>query len=99
MAKIFDHDEDGFLQWTCNNPNGFVANFKRHHDPNYVVLHKGCCHTMQRHRNIEWNPGGFTERDFLKACSTSVDDLDDYLAKKMRMKKPVFTKCCFFCRP
>ena len=93
---IFQDDESGYFDWIAKNPDGYVVNTRRVLDPDYLVLHRASCLTVQTHRNIENNPGGFTERGYQKLCAPSVDDLNSYLVDTTGNQKP-FTKRCSRC--
>lgn len=97
MTVLFDDDDEQFLRWTADNPNGFVANMRRRYDPSYVVLHRASCSRLTRRASPETSPGGFTERFFIKVCSETVADLDSFIAGQWKMDSPVFSKKCSFC--
>lgn len=98
VVQIFQDDESGYIDWVMNNPNGYVVNSRREFDPQYLVLHRACCSTILKHRNMETKPGGFTERNYQKICASSVTDLVDYLVGSYRNQNP-FSKLCSRCNP
>ena len=41
MATIFiENDDEGYLSWIRENPDGFVVNMRDWLDPTYLVLHR-----------------------------------------------------------
>lgn len=99
MAMLFDGDDAMFLCWTTEFPDGYVVNLRRRLDPGYVVLHRANCRTLKTHRNAENNPGGFTERNYVKACSETVTDLEEFVADRFGIQRPFFSKRCSTCDP
>ena len=51
-ATYFKDDDVGYLRWVAENPQGYVVNLRRWHDPTYVVLHRACCSAIQRYPNM-----------------------------------------------
>ncbi len=99
MTRLFDGNDAVFLRWTAEHPGGYVVNLRRRFDPSYVVLHRADCRTLRTHRNSKNHPGGFTERNYLKAGGETKADLDAYLANRLRIERPVFSKQCSICKP
>lgn len=99
MAMLFDSDDAMFLCWTAEFPEGYVVNLRRRLDPSYVVLHRANCRTLKTHRNAENSPGGFTERNYVKACSETVTDLEAFVADRLGIQRPFFSKRCSACDP
>ena len=69
-VNLFENDEAGYLEWISEHPDGYVVNVRRWLDPDYLVLHRATCFSISRHRNMDEDPGGFTERSFEKIIST-----------------------------
>lgn len=99
MAMLYDGDDDSFLRWTTLFPDGYVVNLRRRLDPSYVVLHRANCRTLKTHRNAKSSPGGFTERSYVKACSETVADLDEFVADRLGIQRPFISKRCSACDP
>jgi len=100
VVDYFDDDDERFFHWVACNPDGYVVNMHRRHKLHYVVLHRAGCRTLKSHRNMESNPGGFTERGYVKVCSQSTAHLERFLAAKLgTSKRPVFSKRCSLCDP
>jgi hypothetical protein len=48
-VQRFDRDdEDAYLAWLADNPDGFVVNADRPPRPAYLMLHRADCSTLQR---------------------------------------------------
>jgi len=92
------NDESGYLDWISRNPRGFVVNGRRRFDPGYLVLHRASCTTVRRYPTMDQDPGGFTERGYVKICSTSIRELEKYLAPKAHRRR-AFSKECRLCEP
>ena len=95
MRRIFGNHEKEYLVWLKANPGGFVVNTRRRPDPDYMVLHRATCWTINRYTTMA-KPGGFTERDFIKACSNSLNELRDWVRRNGRSNGS-FSKECSIC--
>jgi len=95
---VFNNDESGYLSWVTRNVGGFVVNTRNVLDPQYLVLHRASCTAVLHHRNMERNPGGFTERGYQKICSLSADELHAYL-QGITGTQTSFSKFCSKCQP
>jgi len=93
---VFEDDDDAYLRWVAEHPDGYVVNMRRRLDPNYIILHRADCPTIARYPNMDKDPGGFTERAFRKLCSTSLSELRGYLAPT-RSEPDSFSKVCSRC--
>ncbi len=98
MVTLFDGDDAAYLNWLRRNTNGYVVNIRRRVDPSYVVLHRATCALMLRHRDIETNPGGFTERKLRKVCGTSISEIERFLDQLPEGPYSV-SKACSQCKP
>src|SRR5690606_30666075 len=97
-ATLFSNDDTGYLQWLARHPNGFVVNMRNRFDPDYLVLHRSRCATVNRYPGMESRFGGFTERAYQKLCATSVAALDTHLRALTGRQEP-FSKVCSQCWP
>jgi hypothetical protein len=95
---VFIDEDSAYLNWVAAHPEGFVVNCRRKFDPTYLVLHRATCPTIQTHRAIDENPGGFTERGYVKLCADSIDYLRQYLMGLTGSPDP-FSKQCSHCEP
>jgi hypothetical protein len=99
MAVIkFDNDESGYLTWLDMHRSGFVVNGRREFDPDYMVLHRATCGSINVHRGINEKPGGFTERNYVKYCGESIEELEEFL-RKLKGRSQSFSKECSLCKP
>ena len=97
-VTLFVHDDAGYLRWISEHPNGYVVNSRRWFDPDYLVLHRASCFSINRYTNMHENPGGFTERAYRKLCSTSLSGLEAHL-RRMTGEPDPFSKVCSLCAP
>jgi len=74
------------------------VNIRRRFDPDYVVLHRARCFSIERYPTMRENPGGFTERAYRKLCAMSVLEIKVYLTRRWGAPGPI-SKFCAFCAP
>ncbi len=98
MVFEFRNKDTEYLKWLAENPSGFVLNTRKTPDPNYMVLHKATCRTVCAYPNMEDNPGGFTEKSYVKIFAPIVADLREW-AKAHGRKNGTFSKECGICKP
>ncbi len=93
-AQLFRNAEEAFSRWLQSNPDGYVVNTTTRPSQTYFVLHRAQCTTL--HRDVP--PGGYTEREFVKACSSdpSPSSLEAWIHEQ---GGPGFTKVCAVCKP
>jgi hypothetical protein len=96
MAIVIENDDSRYLEWLRRNPKGFVVNLRRAIDSEYAVLHKATCRTINRYPGMEDTPGGFTERNYVKLCGTTIQDCGAYLRQRTQQSS-VFSKECKLC--
>ena len=92
---VFDRDDQLYQDWAEDHPNGFVVNTRRGIDPSYLILHRSNCRFIRQHNRIA-KPGGFTERNYIKACAEDIDSLSRW-AEQHGGPSGGFTKRCSFC--
>jgi hypothetical protein len=63
MQRYTD-DDDSYLSWIAQHPDGFVVNTDRNPNPNYLVLHRSTCRTISGRpsRGSSWTA------DYTKIC-------------------------------
>lgn len=93
---VFDGDDEAYQQWIHQNPNGYVINVRRNLDPSYMVLHLATCWTIRKYMRSA-TPGAFTERSYLKVCSTNLDSLWEWVRNSGRPSGS-FSKVCAICQ-
>ncbi len=92
----FIDDDRGYLSWLDQHPDGFVVNLRRRIDPGYVVLHRASCRKVQSYPKMGTNPGGFTERGYIKLCADNPHLLEQSLKKRWGTAIS-FSKRCMLC--
>ena len=95
MVEMFDNNDDLYQKWLAENPDGFVINTTRDYSKDYMVLHKATCSSISKYTNMA-QPGGFTERRYIKICSDTIEDLENWVRKQGAI---TFTKECGKCAP
>lgn len=63
--RHFVDDEQGYWAWIRRNPRGYVVNCARRPSASYLMLHRADCSSISSDP-----PGHFTDRDYVKVCST-----------------------------
>ena len=76
---VFADDDQGYRSWLAAHPNGLVVNSYRTPSASYLPLHSASC----RHINRPFPAHGrtWTEGEYIKVCSLSRDDLDEWARK------------------
>jgi hypothetical protein len=97
MATVFDSGDGPYQDWLAANPDGYVINTVRSKSASYMVLHRARCSTIRNYTKMA-GEGGFTERAYIKVCSTSVDDLRNWVRQHDRPDGS-FSKECGHCKP
>lgn len=70
---IIINDDDAYLRWIEENPDGYLINAARKPKANYIVLHKSSCGTMSSSERSNW-----TTTDLLKVCSNDIEELKEW---------------------
>jgi hypothetical protein len=82
-AIFFRKDEQGYLNWLAEHPDGYVVNTYPENHSRYMVLHRATCRFISRYaRNAA--PGAFAERQYAKACASNWDDICDWVLRHGR---------------
>ena len=92
--KSFTDDDEGYLRWISDNPDGYVVNVERGERPGYAVLHRSSCASISRERD----DGAYTERGYKKVVSDDLSKLRVY-AKSIGRADGSFSKQCDQCQP
>ncbi|PVX82458.1 hypothetical protein [Paraburkholderia unamae] len=94
-TTIFDNDDTAYLAWAQANPLGFVLNrYRVGTSTSYLVLHRATCNAVTKPRQSE--PGEFTQRGYIKVCSTDLEELRTY-ARSVGRIDGSFSKVCKLC--
>ena len=97
MPLIFDDGDEEYLDWVRSFLPGFVINTTRSSNPSYMVLHKKGCPSITNYTDMA-QPGGFTERDFIKICALNKSDLRRWVKENGRPDGS-FSGECPICSP
>jgi len=97
-SKLFDSEDQNYLNWVRLSRDGTVANIRRRFDSAYVILHQANCHHIAQYPQMEAGPGGFTERSYLKIYGDSREDIESLLRRDFAHQGG-FTKECASCKP
>ena len=70
-------NDDEFIEWIDENPNGFVLNIHRRQDPSNIHeshprIHFANCSQLNK------KPGSSTTGDYFKVCSNSIEELEQW---------------------
>lgn len=95
-AQTFSNDAE-YQKWLADHPNGFVVNTGRAPSPKYMVLHRARCRYISDLVH-EAEPGGFTERDYIKVAAVDLESLRDWVMTQGRPNGS-FSSECSFCKP
>lgn len=95
MIAIFDNSDAEYLAWLQAHPGGFVVNTRAGYSPSYMVLHRSFCSTVNPAASSS-ESGAFTERDYIKICSSDLGRLR-VLAKALGRESGSFSVECSKC--
>lgn len=95
MIAIFDDNDIQYSAWLLAHPDGYVVNMRHGYSPSYMVLHRSHCCTISPATSVS-EPGAFTERSYLKVCSTDLGSLRA-LAKAFGRSDGSFSAECGKC--
>ncbi|MGB7288739.1 MAG: hypothetical protein WBC62_01410 [Candidatus Macondimonas sp.] len=80
-VMIFEPDDKKYLAWINEHPEGFVLTSNKSLTPRHTVIHSASCHKIKMLTgNAE--PGGFTERKYIKIYAGSVGELERWVREK-----------------
>ena len=91
----FKNDENGYMAWLAEHPEGYVLNVRKEPDPKYVVLHSASCGSISSTKRAD---GAYTERSYNKWCADSIEILRK-AAKREGRSDGTFSKRCGLCCP
>jgi hypothetical protein len=70
-VSIFRDDDEGFLTWLDDNPDGYFINSYPDPSPEYLVLHRPGCRHFKGGGAVRWT-------SYAKLCSPDRDELEDW---------------------
>jgi hypothetical protein len=89
-TQFVNDDDDGYLQWLAENPNGFVVNSNRRPVSTYLILHRASCKWINTSSRTNWTTTGF-----IKTCSNDLTALTEWAEREVGGS----LKSCRSCRP
>ena len=89
--KIFDNNDNEYLEWMDKNPTYFIVNTRRSKNSDYFLLHKSKCHHVSTTTRLEM--GAYTERDYIKIGSADLNELKNWFLQNNTKFKGEFTEC------
>jgi len=72
--QLFKDDDAGYKAWRDTHQYGYVVNCARDPKPNYLVLHRGSCWTVNKLRR----GNRFWTNQYIKVCSAELDELSSW---------------------
>lgn len=99
MAPVrhFIDDDTGYRRWLARHHDGYVINTYHSVSPRYMVLHRATCLSIS-----VFSPetaGGFTERQYSKACGDTIEELRAWARANGRPDGTFTSTACNFCQP
>ena len=85
--KIFQDDEDGYRDWIWSHQDGYVLNTGTTRGSTDVKLHRARCYTIVPRPNLRWTC------DYIKVCSTDVDEIKGWARTERDEKLKECEKC------
>lgn len=77
----FAGDDDSYLWWIREYPQGYVVSADRRPKAGWLTLHRPTCHHVS---NVErWGKGAFCERDYIKICATQRGELERWAREQV----------------
>ena len=65
-------NDDGYLRWLAQNPDGFVVNSNQVPMSSYLILHRASCQLINISSYVNWPTTGY-----IKTCSTDLTALTE----------------------
>ncbi len=79
--KEFEPDDEKYLAWINEHPDGFILTSPKSLYPPHTVIHRASCEKI---KTLKGNAklGGFTERGYIKVYATSARALENWVRQK-----------------
>ena len=92
-VKKFEPDDEKYLAWINDHPEGFILTSSKSLYPPHTVIHRASCDKI---KTLKGNakPGGFTERNYIKVYAASEIILENWV-RQMRIDG--FSRKCSTC--
>jgi 5-methylcytosine-specific restriction endonuclease McrA len=95
VVEKFENQEKAYLDWLTAHPGGYVLQTLEGISVRYMSLHRAKCRMTSRYmKNL--SKGGIAERKYIKTCSDTVGDLQEWI---FICGGEGFTKHCKHCDP
>jgi hypothetical protein len=91
----FRDNDTAYQNWIQKHPEGFVINLFRDNN-SFFTLHTSMCSLISQYNKVA-KRGGFTERQYIKFCADSIQELHDWVIQNRR--KDGHLKKCGRCNP
>lgn len=85
--------DTAFSDWLRQHPNSFVLNVRSRMSPDYLVLHRSFCSTIQ---GSAYSPGALTERGYRKVGADTPQELEVWISEHVS-GATTFTRRCSRC--
>lgn len=72
MVEVFDQDEERYLKWVADHPNGYIVNVDRKLQFSQYPMVHAATHKLISSSAI----GSYTTGDYIKICSASLSELE-----------------------
>ncbi len=69
IVEFMDNDQ-GYVAWLADHPDGFVLNCERPPRPSYLTLHRATCWTISRASRRNWTT------NYQKVCADTFEEID-----------------------
>ena len=93
--RLFAEDDEGYLKWLRDNPEGWVLNIRARRDPRYVILHRAGCPAISRG---DVSDAAWTGRGYRKLCVSLATDLRNACLVAGRPDGTLSRRCGICCR-
>ena len=94
-AIVFRNSERSYLKWLSDHPEGYVLTTSSSAPVQYMSLHRATCRMISAYMS-NMTQGAFTERGYIKVCSSDTEPLRAWISLKGGRD---FTTLCSKCHP
>lgn len=86
---IIIEDDDAYLQWVDQHPEGYIVNAQRRPTPDYLKLHRATCSFISSEARENW-----TTKQYIKICSLDLDQLTTWAKREVGGELKSTCYCC-----
>jgi len=87
--RRFVRDDPGYLEWLTSHPAGFVLNTYAHATPDYLILHRSSCRTINR----QLRPGSMWTSPYAKTCSDVRGEIEEWAIRETGKQVRPHSQC------